>query len=290
MKRILALCGGGAAGYASAKYLQAMEAACGKPLAEIFDLIAGVSTGSIIAACAGAGYSMNEVSELYKQNLPAIFRRSKWKWWRGLICGSKYDNAPLYSFLKEKLPLPFSSLDCTRVMIHATMVDPKVAPKHWKSYATSQPCAADAVMASCCAPTYFAPHQIGDMVFVDGGLTANNPASMALAEGLSFGWDRDEIRILTVQPMSYYRRVPDGEKRRSALQWAPVLPPVFVGTDQRSVDYECGQLLDQRYRNINLMVNTAMDDAGDKALGDMAIDAGLSWADSQDMVKVLLRL
>lgn len=290
MKRILALCGGGSAGYASAKYLQAMESAFG-PIHEIFDLVAGVSTGSIIAAAAGKGMSMNDVAALYKDHLPAIFHRSKWKFWRGMLGGSKYSSKTLEQVLRDTLPGAFGDLDACRVMIHATMVDPQVRPKHWKSFEDVETMpAADAVLASCCAPTYFPPHSIAGQVFVDGGLTANNPASMALAEGLSMGWDMDDIRVLCVQPMSNYGRVPHAAERKSALQWAPVLPAVFLGTDQKSVDYECRELLDTRYMNVNLMVNSAMDDVSKVALEDMAIDANRAWADSQDCVRVMLGL
>ena len=40
---------------------------------------------------------------------------------------------------------------------------------------------ADAILASCAAPTYFDPAQVGESLLADGGLWANNPSIIALA-------------------------------------------------------------------------------------------------------------
>ena len=50
MRRILSLGGGGIKGAATAAYLAHLEQAADRPIAECFDLIAGTSTGGIIAS------------------------------------------------------------------------------------------------------------------------------------------------------------------------------------------------------------------------------------------------
>lgn len=50
----------------------------GKPLCDFFDLIYGTSTGSIIAALIGVGYSKDEIQLLYLELIPTIMKnRSK---------------------------------------------------------------------------------------------------------------------------------------------------------------------------------------------------------------------
>ena len=58
---ILALDGGGTRGVYSAQVLASIEELSGAPLRERFDLIAGTSTGSIIAGAAAAGIPMSKV-------------------------------------------------------------------------------------------------------------------------------------------------------------------------------------------------------------------------------------
>lgn len=48
------------------------------PLYQIFDLVAGTSTGSIVGAALGCGISMDEVTSLYKLHGNAIFKKKKW--------------------------------------------------------------------------------------------------------------------------------------------------------------------------------------------------------------------
>ncbi len=57
----------------------------------------------------------------------------------------------------------------------------------------------DAVMASCAAPTYFDPAEVGEYLVADGGLWANNPSLIALTEAISkFKKSIDQVRILSI--------------------------------------------------------------------------------------------
>ncbi|WP_204103686.1 MULTISPECIES: patatin-like phospholipase family protein [Spirulina sp. CCY15215] len=70
--KILSLDGGGMRGALSAKILQAVERELWEKkklkLHEYFDAIAGVSTGSILAAGLAKGKTCQELLELYQQN------------------------------------------------------------------------------------------------------------------------------------------------------------------------------------------------------------------------------
>ena len=74
---ILALDGGGTRGVYSAQVLACIEELNGEPLRDRFDLIAGTSTGSIIAGAAAAGIRMSRVVELFEKESPRIFKRRR---------------------------------------------------------------------------------------------------------------------------------------------------------------------------------------------------------------------
>src|SRR5688572_3559704 len=73
--RILAIDGGGIKGVFAAACLGALEETLGVDVGDYFDLIAGTSTGGIIALGLGAGMSANEILKFYEQLGPTVFRR-----------------------------------------------------------------------------------------------------------------------------------------------------------------------------------------------------------------------
>ena len=72
--RVLSLDGGGAKGFYTLGILDEIEKNIGKPLSECFDLIFGTSTGSIIAALLARGDSVENISKIYKEHVPAIMK------------------------------------------------------------------------------------------------------------------------------------------------------------------------------------------------------------------------
>jgi uncharacterized protein len=62
--RILSLDGGGAKGVYTLGVLKEVEAACHRPLCEVFNLVYGTSTGSIIAALIALGFRVEEIEKL----------------------------------------------------------------------------------------------------------------------------------------------------------------------------------------------------------------------------------
>ena len=68
--RVLSLDGGGAKGFYTLGVLKEIEAIVSQPLCNSFDLIFGTSTGSIIAALLGLGFSVDEIHALYRAYVP----------------------------------------------------------------------------------------------------------------------------------------------------------------------------------------------------------------------------
>ena len=72
-RKILSIDGGGIKGVLAAAFLETVEEATGKRVAEHFDLIAGTSTGGIIALGLGLGMSAREIVQFYVDEGPGIF-------------------------------------------------------------------------------------------------------------------------------------------------------------------------------------------------------------------------
>src|SRR5947207_9104557 len=71
--RILSLDGGGIRGVFPAAFLARLEEHLEHPIGRYFDLIAGTSTGGIIAIGLGLGLSAGDIVKLYVEQGPAIF-------------------------------------------------------------------------------------------------------------------------------------------------------------------------------------------------------------------------
>jgi patatin-like phospholipase/acyl hydrolase len=86
MKRVLSIDGGGIRGLIPALVLAEIESKTGKAIADSFDLIAGTSTGGILALGFskdnGNGkpqYMANDLAGIYQSHGKEIFSRSLWK-------------------------------------------------------------------------------------------------------------------------------------------------------------------------------------------------------------------
>jgi patatin-like phospholipase/acyl hydrolase len=66
--KILALDGGGIKGVYTAEVMRLCEEAFGKKLSAVFDMIAGTSTGGIIALGLGLGLSAEEIAAFYRDD------------------------------------------------------------------------------------------------------------------------------------------------------------------------------------------------------------------------------
>jgi len=71
--QILSLIGGGIRGAFITSFLKELEDRTGRPLAESFDLIAGTSTGGIVAAGLAAGLTAAELEDFYRVYGAKIF-------------------------------------------------------------------------------------------------------------------------------------------------------------------------------------------------------------------------
>ncbi|MDE2105376.1 MAG: patatin-like phospholipase family protein, partial [Patescibacteria group bacterium] len=100
MKRLLAIDGGGIRGIIPATVIEELEQRAGKPVRELFDMIAGNSTGGIIATGLLAGIEASRLVSLYVDHGSEIFANEDRL--RGAL-RPRYSAAPLENILHTML-------------------------------------------------------------------------------------------------------------------------------------------------------------------------------------------
>ena len=205
---ILALDGGGIRGIYAARILARLEATLDAQVKGCFDLIAGVSTGSILAGAAVASIPMSDIVRLFEEESPRIFRKRRVIGDLALLWRSRYSQQPLDDVLQRYVPDITLGELTTPLLIPST--DLAIGGVHvFKSHYLAElgetysrdreVLLRDAILASCAAPTFFNPKEVGPHLLADGGLWANNPSIIALTEGVSkFNRNIEEVRILSL--------------------------------------------------------------------------------------------
>lgn len=210
--RILALSGGGYLGLYSAALLAALEAEAGEPIGRRFDLVAGTSVGAIIAAAVAFELPLAALVRFFVEHGTSVFSpRAKPSGTVGRlldlsrsVLGPKYGHAALRELLRERLadatfadalhPLLLPAVNVTRCQTKVFKT-----PHGPASRGDERVRVADAVLAACAAPAYFASVPIGDDLFADGGLFAVAPDQVALHEVEHFmAIDPARVRMLSI--------------------------------------------------------------------------------------------
>lgn len=222
IKRILSIDGGGIKGVIPAAFLAAIEESSGKRIVDHFDLIAGTSTGGIIALGLGLGMSAAEILEFYESEGPHIFSQENPKVKQTLygrlvsncrrgarnarrVVVPKYNPAALKVALENAFKdrrlgdsatrLVIPAFDCNRREVHIFKTSHhERLITDWKTDAVS------VALATAAAPTYL-PGQTMDngVTLLDGGIWANNPVGLAAVEAVGMlRWTPDSLRILSL--------------------------------------------------------------------------------------------
>ncbi|MGH8520793.1 MAG: CBASS cGAMP-activated phospholipase [Gammaproteobacteria bacterium] len=201
--RILALDGGGIKGTFTAAVLAAWERDTGLRVVDRFDLIAGTSTGGILAIGLGLDLPAEELLRFYREEGPRIFPVTRFT--RRLAHSLKQVFSPKFSkdVLREVLAATFRTADgrerlfgearCRLLVpaydtIRGRIFLFKTGHHERFRYDLDIP-AADVALATAAAPTYFQAARIRQHAgagYVDGGVWANCPALAAVVEAVHF--------------------------------------------------------------------------------------------------------
>ncbi|WP_437077485.1 CBASS cGAMP-activated phospholipase [Streptomyces sp. enrichment culture] len=224
--QILALDGGGFRGMFSAAVLTRLEEDLGTRIVDHFDLIAGTSTGGIIALGLGLGLSPREILTFYTEHGPRIFRdRSRMRGIRHLL-RAKYGSEPLKAALTEvfgdrtfgestkRLVITSYNVAADDVYLFRTPHLPTLK-RDWREKAVN------VALATSAAPTYLPGMPLDGARLIDGGVWANNPTMVALTEAVGpLSVPLNALRVFslgtTIDVRSRHRRLDRG----GMLPWA----------------------------------------------------------------------
>ena len=276
--RILSIDGGGIRGIIPALVLTELERRSERPVFELFDLIAGTSTGGILACalCAPDSLPAEQLVSLYDEEGPEIFSRSALQRVRsgeGLL-DEKYDSEALDKALERFLSSKLLSESRPDLIVPAyDTADP--GPYFFKSVKARQSEEDDfplsvVARATSAAPTYFEASAVGSRALIDGGVFAINPAMSAFAEvfrrqpGLREEAS-PEIVLLSLGTGQRTRRRTYGDiKDWGLVEWArPILDVVFDGVSD-AVHYQLLHVLGEEcYWRLQVELTEASDDLDD---------------------------
>ncbi len=196
--RILSIDGGGIRGLIPATILSVIEERTGKPIAQLFDIIAGTSTGGILALgltkpdqCGHPEFAARALRDAYEKAAPHIFHNPA-SWWENLLRPKYVSSSGINQVMQRYFGDARLKDALTDILIPCYDIEhrsPHIFKSHWarRQQQYDFPMS-DVACAAAATPTMFEPVRLarpgagGHMSLVDGGVFANNPSLLALAE------------------------------------------------------------------------------------------------------------
>ena len=266
--KVLAIDGGGIRGLIPALVLAEIEHRTGRRVGELVDLIAGTSTGAIVACALVKPQPMpaERIADIYVQEGPRIFHRSLLKRIESAdgLLDERYDSAGLVAALERHLGT--ARLPDARPRLLLTAYDIERRRAVFLRSAGDDVAMAAAALASSAAPTYFEPVRVNGAALVDGGVYAANPAVCAYAEAGA----RPEL-LLSLGTGEHTRPLRFEDARGwGRLEWVrPLIDVVFDGSAD-AVDLQLSALLGEAYVRLQTPLDEASDDLDDASAANLA--------------------
>lgn len=286
MVTILSIDGGGIRGIIPATVLADLEERTGKPICALFDLIAGTSTGGILATALSAPdarglpkHTAKEVLAAYFLHGGEIFHKSTLRavTTLGGLIRPRYSPRVLNTLLSQYLG---------EVRLHATLTEILVTAYDMASstpwfFKTSfarhhrnsldDPLLTEVAYATAAAPTYFPPLTLSGHCLVDGGVFASNPALCAYAQARNmYPAERDFLLVSLGTGAQAHDRPCSKVKNWGIVDWAVPISAVMLNASSAAVDYQMRALLGtQSYLRLQTRLPEGapgMDDASDENL------------------------
>jgi uncharacterized protein len=247
--QILALDGGGLRGIFSAAILAALEEDLQISVTDHFDLIAGTSTGGIIALGLGLGMRPRQIVEFYGELGAEVFRNRLGLASARQVLRAKYQPGPLRSALTsvfgerkfgdstKRLVVTSYNLGADDVYLFRTAHHPRLR-RDWRERAV------DVAMATSAAPTFLPGFPLAGTRLVDGGVWANNPAMVAVVEAVgTCGMRLEDLRVFslgtTIEVRHRSRRLDQG----GLLPWSRAAVDVILRAQSISTNNQVYHLL-----------------------------------------------
>lgn len=274
--RILSLDGGGIRGVLEARFLARLERDIEGTIFDKFDLIAGTSTGGLLALLIAANRASGaDCLELYSpQNAQTIMDKSFYDRLLPAQSSPKYDGKGKRKILKQIFnKRRIHDITDKKVLLTAYDIINRrgvVFKSFGGADSANNPTLVEIADATSAAPTYFPTVKTGDTPhrwLIDGGLAANDPSMCALVEALKSGTDLNDIAMLSIGT-----GIPTREKHsadelgKKSQTWGGIgwlqnglIDHLFAGNSSLN-RFHCQQLLAERYLRIDGELIGADDD------------------------------
>ena len=289
--RILTFNGGGIRGAFGVAFLARLEELTGTPVVDHFDLIAGTSTGAIIAASLALGLPARELERFYREDGGEIFHAREPYRARGLIrpiyplasrvlrrrTGQGMDHFFRARYCPYRLRTALTKVfgkqtlgDLTRARVIIPTVNLSLGqarvfrtPHLPAAEADRELPIVDVLRAATAAPTYF-PHKImpDGHAYCDGGIWANAPAVVAVAEAMKIrqlcnrpacdpAFDMSTIRLLSIGTGRTTYSLKPPGADAGLLYWASRIAEVMGISQMQGVQLPMEFVLGDRYHPVD---------------------------------------
>ena len=265
--RILSIDGGGIRGIIPARVLQRIEKRTGKQVSKMFHMIAGTSTGGLLACAlatpgdSGKPRTAEQLTDLYRKRGKEIFKSSFWHGFGSLggTVDERYEAANLEKILEEYFGTTRLSDMDQDLLVTSYNIQTR-QPFFFKSWkACGEKLSAgetvqdrdfllrDVCRATSAAPTYFEPAYVKNVrnqgfPLIDGGVFAANPAMCALSSARMLYPNSSRYLIVSLGTGETRREIPyKRAKDWGLIGWArPLLYVLFDGVSD-AVNYQLSQ-------------------------------------------------
>lgn len=245
--------GGGIRGIMVARALTVLEDTLGRTAHDIFRLAAGTSTGAIIAAGIGAGFTARQIAAVYAELGQIIFRKS----WRSrlwpILARHRYRHDTVQAALDENFGDmtmgDFWSAD-PRTGVVLTLFDLVENKTHIVASSAADYAhwpVSKAVLASISVPGHF---PVVDGRYIDGTIGSyGNPCYVAAAETSNgLDWDPAQTTLISLGTGRDSRRVGQGDAARFR-PWNWIRP--VIGAYQKSAEDQQLHLVRSFYKELD---------------------------------------
>ena len=264
--------------------LATLEDLLGESASDHFDLIAGTSTGGILAIGLGMGLSPKDMLRFYRDRGPIIFpiMRLHRKWRRNFkhAFKPKHSQGVLLKEIQEALFIGGKRKTLgdsnTRLVVPAYDAVSGVChifrtPHHQLLKTDEFTYSAEGALATAAAPTYFSPAKVQNSIsnapYFDGGVWANCPAMAAIIEATCYlDVPLNRIDVLSIGTTNEPFTVKEMAKG-GFISWRKTLIDLLMNAQVDSILRHAQQLVGEpRFLRINTMTTTgmyALDDASE---------------------------
>jgi patatin-like phospholipase/acyl hydrolase len=260
--RILSIDGGGIRGIIPAVMMMELEKRAGQPISQMFDLIAGTSTGGILAlGLTKPGpdgkpqYKAEDGLLLYEQEGSVIFQKALDYRLRSLFgfIAPRYPAAPLEGVLEKFFGETRLQEALTNVLITSYEIERRI-PWFFRSNRAKNLDSYDFPMrqvarATSAAPTFFSPALLANpdgkqWALIDGGIIANNPTLAAYVDAVNEHGHHNNFLVVSLGTGEEGRGIPYSEaKNWGILKWTAPGIQILTHGGSETVHYEMGKVL-----------------------------------------------